>query len=338
VVEFSEQMHSDLPATGTRQRGYVQLGTAVVPGTVPLTYPDGSPIMMPGGGQAMAVDAPHFMGPAIVASRDVPVRVKFYNLLPTGSAGDLFLPVDTTVMGSGMGPLDMPGMPGMKESYTQNRATVHLHGTDTVWISDGTPHQWITPAGEDTQYPQGVSVVPVPDMVDDGNPTDGSMTFYYTNQHSARLLFYHDHSYGITRLNVYAGEAAAYLVTDDVEADMTAGTNVTGVNIPDVDSPNGFAQVLPADQLPLVIQDKTFVDAESIAWQDPTWNWGTGARDPNTGKITEYVTGDLWYPHVYMSAQNPYDPSGANPFGRWHYAAWFWPPATNLKYPPVPNP
>ena len=35
------------------------------------------------------------------------------------------------------------------------------------------------------------------------------MTFYYTNQQSARLLFYHDHAYGITRLNVYAGEAAA---------------------------------------------------------------------------------------------------------------------------------
>jgi len=341
VVEFSEQMHSDLPATGTRQRGYVQLDTDKILGDgVLLWNPDGSPIMMPDGvTQARAVDNPHFMGPAIVATGEaagapaVPVRIKFYNLLPTGADGDLFIPVDTTVMGSGMGPLDMPGMPGMKESYTQNRATSHLHGTDTVWISDGTPHQWITPAGEDTQYPQGVSVVPVPDMadVDPGDPTDGVMTFYYTNTHSARLMFYHDHSYGITRLNVYAGEAAAYLVTDTVEADMIAGTNETGVN-PDA------LQVLPDIGIPLVIQDKTFVDADSIAWQDPTWNWGTGARDPVTGKITEYVTGDLWYPHVYMSAQNPYDPSGANPFGRWHYAAWFWPPATNLKYPPVPNP
>ena len=34
------------------------------------------------------------------------------------------------------------------------------------------------------------------------------MTFYYTNQQSARLMFYHDHAWGITRLNVYAGEAA----------------------------------------------------------------------------------------------------------------------------------
>mgnify|MGYP001075038300 CR=1 FL=1 len=34
------------------------------------------------------------------------------------------------------------------------------------------------------------------------------MTFFYTNAQSARLQFYHDHALGITRLNVYAGEAA----------------------------------------------------------------------------------------------------------------------------------
>ena len=27
-------------------------------------------------------------------------------------------------------------------------------------------------------------------------------------------MFYHDHAWGITRLNVYAGEAAGYVVTD----------------------------------------------------------------------------------------------------------------------------
>ena len=42
--------------------------------------------------------------PVIVASKNRPVRIVFYNLLPTGSDGDLFLPTDSTVMGSGMGP------------------------------------------------------------------------------------------------------------------------------------------------------------------------------------------------------------------------------------------
>ena len=30
-------------------------------------------------------------------------------------------------------------------------------------------------------------------------------------------MFYHDHAWGITRLNVYAGEAAGYLLTDAME-------------------------------------------------------------------------------------------------------------------------
>ncbi len=100
------------------------------------------------------------------------------------------------------------------DCFKDNRAEVHLHGGNTPWISDGTPHQWITPANEDTPWPQGVSVRNVPDMAD---PGPGAQTFYYTNQQSARLMFYHDHSWGITRLNVYAGEAAGYVLRDAAE-------------------------------------------------------------------------------------------------------------------------
>ena len=335
LVEFNERMHTALPPT--RQRGYVQLATAAVPGAqIPLVQVDGvTPIRMPDGvTQAVAVDYPHFLGPVIVATRDKPVRIKFYNLLPAGAGGNLFLPVDTTVMGAGEGFV-------MGEMYTQNRATVHLHGNNTVWISDGTTHQWITPAGETTSYPKGVSAQNVPDMSD---PGPGAMTFFYTNAQSARLMFYHDHAYGITRLNVYAGEAAGYVITDQVETDMIAGTNGSGVNnLPSstpLIPPQTNAKVLPDIGIPLVIQDRTFVDATTIYAQDPTWNWGTA---PGTG-----VTGDLWYPHVYMSAQNPWDVTGTNAFGRWHYGPWFIQPTPVcdanglpvgcIDVGPVPNP
>lgn len=307
VVQYTEKMHSDLPPT--THRGYVQLATTVIPGLTPLTYPDGSTILKGDGSQAFAVDQPHFLGPVIVSQRDVPVRIKFYNLLPTGVAGDLFLPVDTTAMGAGMGPYGMAPPVG-DMNYTQNRATVHLHGNNSVWISDGGPHQWITPADEVTSYPKGVGAVNVPDMPD---PGDGAMTFFYTNAMSARLMFYHDHAFGITRLNVYAGEAAGYLVEDPVEQGLVG------------------SGVIPADQIPLVIQDKSFVDATTIAAQDPTWAWGFDA-------FGNPATGSLWYPHVYMPAQNPYDLSGANAFGRWHYGPWFWPPTTDITFPPVTNP
>jgi FtsP/CotA-like multicopper oxidase with cupredoxin domain len=326
LVEYSEQLHSDLPATGTKLRGYVQVnpGTAIKAGSLPsqgLCGADSHPCTA--ADTSVTPDPVHYLGPAIVAERDRPVRIKFTNRLPNGTDGNLFIPVDTTVMGAGMGPKDMNGAdcdPGMADAmcaeYTQNRATIHLHGGRTPWISDGTPHQWITPAGEDTPYPKGVSVVNVPDMPD---PGDGSMTFFYSNQQSARLMFYHDHAFGITRLNVYAGEAAAYVITDPYEQDL--------VN----------RGLIPPEQIPLVIQDKTFVDASEIRKYDPLWNWGSGAVD--AAGVRAPIEGDLWLPHVYMPAQNPFNPdfSGVNPFGRWMYGPWFY-PVTDVAHPPIANP
>lgn len=274
LVEYTEKMHSDLPPT--KLRGYMQTNTTDA-----------------------TVRRPHYLGPIIIAHKDRPVRVKFSNRLPIGASGDLFIPVDTTVMGAGIGPNGV-------DLYKENRASLHLHGGATPWISDGTPHQWTTPASETTPYPKGVSVKNVPDMP---SPGRGAMTFFYTNQQSARLMFYHDHTYGMTRLNVYAGEAAGYLLDDPIEKDLVA------------------RGIIPSDQIPLVIQDKTYVPPTSqLLAEDPTWDttkWGT--------------TGSLWFPHVYMPNQNPNDPMGVNAFGRWDYGPWFWPPVTTLAHPPVGN-
>ena len=312
LVEYTEQLHKDLPPT--KLRGYKQVNT---------TDP--------------TISKPNYLGPLIVAQRNRPVRIKFTNKLPVGSGGNLFLPVDTTVMGAGKGPTG--------QNYKQNRGTIHLHGGNTPWISDGTPHQWTTPANEVTPYPKGVSTAYVPDMwfnssghaVPKGtagasnNPGAGSMTFYYTNQQSARLMFYHDHSYGITRLNVYAGEAAGYLLTDAYDQVLQNGgefksSTGTTVTVP--------ADTIPTEQVPLVIQDKTFVPNDSqLAATDPTWDkahWGG--------------LGSLWFPHVYMPNQDPKALDGVAPMGRWDYGPWMYPPfnpmhsVTSAGNPGTPNP
>jgi FtsP/CotA-like multicopper oxidase with cupredoxin domain len=334
LVQYRNSFSSSLP--DSLVRGYVQIETAAnaaISQHFPLAnanldpaLPD-SPVMIDGA-QAFAVTPPQYLGPIIASVKDRPVRIVFYNLLPTGAPGDLFLPVDSTMMGSGMGPMAMPApmdqgsvmdevrnpmcseTPKPVDCFTDNRATLHLHGGTSPWISDGTPHQWITPAGENAMWPQGVSVENVPDMNVCNSATDGCQTFYYTNQQSARLLFYHDHSWGITRLNVYAGEAAGYLITDPTEQAL--------IN----------SGILPADQVPLIVQDKTFVPGDlQLSQQDPTWDkarWGG--------------EGSLWYHHVYMPAQNPGDPSGMSAYGRWMYGPWFWPPSTNTQYQPIANP
>ncbi len=352
LVQYRTSFSSDLP--NTLVRGYVQIETpdnAAISQHFPLVNANLDPTkpgtaVMINGFQAYGVTPPQYLGPIVSATKDKPVRTTFRNLLPTGSGGDLFLPVDSSMMGSGNTPTAMMDPADQKSTtdgvrnpactqtpkptncYKDDRALLHFHGGITPWISDGTPHQWITPANETTAYPQGVSVKNVPDMQTGGivncdSATDGCQTYYYTNQQSARMMWIHDHAWGITRLNVYAGEATGYLLADDTEKRLIADGVIPGA----------------ADTLPLIIQDKTFVpgdeqlkdtvvNGETTSYgQDPTWDsarWG--------GK------GSLWYHHVYMPAQNPGDASGMSAYGRWMYGPWFWPPATDTTYGPIPNP
>ncbi|MFC4018092.1 hypothetical protein ACFOW4_09030 [Micromonospora sp. GCM10011542] len=303
LQEYAQRLHRDLPAT--RLRGYRQLNLG--------TDAAGHNTVAP-------PERPFHLGPMIVARRGRPVRVKFINQLPTGRGGELFLPVDATVEGAGLGPLDGPA------PYPQNRAVLHLAGAQTGWISAGNPGQWITPAGEITPYPTGVGLTHVPDMPP---PGAGATTLYYPNEQSGRLMWFHDNTLGLARLTVYGGQLALYLLGDPAEDQLVTDG------------------VLPCDQVPLVIEDKTFVpDDTQLAAEDPTWDrerWG--------------ARGSLWHPHVYQPRQHPYRAGGRNPTGRWDYGPWTggrtddhgrpdgWPVADGLDGAapltgpgPVPNP
>jgi len=302
AVEFAEKMHSDLPKA-THLRGYVQIATAASIAAAKIADPKyAGPYFPTSDGTSTGVALvgvpstvqflypPHHLGPIISATKGTAVRVKFTNYLPVGTAGNLFLPVDTTITGAGAGTaVDASGNP---VNYTQNRAEIHLVGGQTPWISAGSPHQWIAPAGETTPYPKGASQQNVPDMAD---PGPGSATLYFPNDMSARFTFFEDRSSGITRLNTYSGLEAAYKVTDSVEQGLiTAGT-------------------IPAAEIPLIIEDKTFVPV-NVVQQDALWDtthWGQ--------------PGDLWFPHVYEPNQDPNIANGANPVGRWDYGPHFWP-------------
>jgi FtsP/CotA-like multicopper oxidase with cupredoxin domain len=338
LAQYSTKLHSDLPATALR--GYAQVNG-------PAGAPNGIHQYL---GAAVIAKTYDPSKPAGLNGNGKPVRVKFINRLLTGAAGNLPLPVDTTVMGAGMGPLNAT------ELYTQTRADLHLHGGVTPWISDGTPHQWITPSGELTSYPKGASFQNVPDMITGAackggakcvSPvaSDGIGTYYYSNEQSARLMFYHDHAYGTTRLNVYSGMAAPYLLYDQYEEDMISGTNVYGQN-------PSLAKILPDlggvyhYGIPLVVQDKGFVNtpttlsAAALAAfpatgyvhtpftqdTDPLWAYYT---PPFTPPVT--LGGNLWFPHEYMPVENPFDPTGNTPNGRWDYAPFMIPPMIPLN-------
>jgi FtsP/CotA-like multicopper oxidase with cupredoxin domain len=300
LKEYKQVFHSAFLGTGGSDvRGYFDMGNAADPN-------------------------PHYLGPIILATRGRATRVLLNNQLTT----DLKIPTDTTYMGAG---LVSDGTNSLMASL--KRATIHLHGGNTPWISDGTPHTWITPAGGDGQpatlgFSKGMSFMNVPDMEANTSVfptaptlTDGFATYYYTNQQSGRLLFYHDHAYGLTRLNVFAGEAAGYLIVDPAEESALSTWGVPGTI---VTNPTTGA-IVAADlghMIPLVIQDKTFVPD----------NGGAGTQSAATDPLWDFTNwggfGNLWFPHVYSPNQNPADLTGANPYGRYDWGPWFFPPQT----------
>ncbi len=76
-------------------------------------------------------------------------------------------------------------------------AVVHLHGGEVPSAFDGGPDSWFTP---------GLT------YTGEGYVTD---TYVYPNSQEATTLFFHDHTLGATRLNLYAGLAGFYLIRDN---------------------------------------------------------------------------------------------------------------------------
>jgi spore coat protein A, manganese oxidase len=143
-------------------------------------------------------------GPTIEVRSGVPVKIKYHNdALPTTHP----LPVDPTIHGA---EADKP----------QVRNVVHAHGMKVMPESDGYPEAWISPDG-----------ITGPVLY---NPNP----FVYPNDQPSTLLWYHDHTLGITRLNMIMGLAGAYIIRDAVEDSLNL--------------PKGQFEI------PLIMQDRLF--------------------------------------------------------------------------------
>jgi spore coat protein A len=169
----------------------------------------GTPFWAYDDGSGLAGQAGSF-GMAVAAQSGTPVRASFTNNLPETYPD--WIPVDTRLTATN----DHPG-------DTTVRMLTHLHGGFVAADSDGNPAVTI-----------------------DGFGPGDTQTVYYGNQlpqMPATLSWFHDHAFGATRLNVFAGLAAAYILRD--EFDTGAVDNPIGI-------PGG------AYEIPLVIQDRQF--------------------------------------------------------------------------------
>ena len=144
-------------------------------------------------------------GMAIAAQTGTPVQVSYTHGLPATYPS--WIPVDTRLTPLG----------------NQVRMMAHLHGGFVAAADDGNPT--VTP---------------------DGFGPGETQTVVYPNQapqQSARLMWFHDHAMGATRLNVFAGLAGGYILRDEHDT----GTEPNPIGIP-----GGQYEI------PLVIQDRQF--------------------------------------------------------------------------------
>jgi len=180
---------------------------------------------------SLAAQAGSF-GTVVAAQSGTPVTMSFTNNLP--AQYPYWIPVD-------------PNLTAFRDpdDNVEVRVMTHLHGGFVSGESDGNPAA--TPelfAAGETQH------------------------VVYTNQRPqmpASLLWFHDHGLGTTRLNVFAGLAAGYLLRD--EFDTGGAGNANG--LPYGLGPGGY-------EVPLVIQDRQFLptgeflyptsDIEGVTW------------------------------------------------------------------------
>jgi spore coat protein A len=145
----------------------------------------------------------------------------------------------------------------------------HVHGAHVDPHSDGYPEAWWLPVCNQTG---GLATSGT--LFDDAtgaNPGNlGYADYLYRQDQPATTLWYHDHSLGMTRSNVYAGPAGFWLVRGGAYDSVIDGKKGTPAVLPGpapVAGQGVLALNVPGDpvrnsirEIPIVIQDRAFDD------------------------------------------------------------------------------
>jgi FtsP/CotA-like multicopper oxidase with cupredoxin domain len=208
-----------------------------------------------------------YIGPVVIATRNVPTAVTWVNNLLTATTTNVLaykFSVDQTLHWADpygidcmMQTMGTMGVPAFGTACAQNYlgpipAVPHLHGAEVPPGIDGSPDSWFTSDGAIKGHKYYSAA---------GAPANGA-TYVYPNTQEAGPLWFHDHTLGATRLNVYAGLAGAYFLTDPAQA--------LPANLP------GIPEVIP-----LVIQDRMFDTTGQLYFPAATWGGIVNALNPD---------------------------------------------------------
>lgn len=235
----------------------------------------------------------------IEAKWNAPVRVKWINQLVDANGDYLphLLPVDQTLHWAnppgGVAGRDMHGMD--PTPYAGPVPMVpHVHGAHTNDHSDGYAEAWWLPAANN--IPAGYATTGTYyDIFKGLSPvggtlwTPGSAVFQYPNNQRAGTVWYHDHTLGMTRLNVYAGPAGFYLIRGG-PSDMAAGLPGPAPKLKDKPGKKYY-------EIPIAIQDRSFYDDGSLFYPD-TREYFDGFAGPYIPDPTSDIS-PIWNPEFF---------------------------------------
>lgn len=171
----------------------------------------------------------------------------------------------------------------------------HVHGAHTAEDSDGYPEAWYLPDANDIPagYAKTGTFFDYFSAKYGHNWEPGVATFKYPNDQRATTLWYHDHTLGMTRLNVYAGPAGFWLIRgglDDQVGGVLPGP-APGVG----DDPFG-----EYGEIPIVIQDRSFnADGSLFYPADRAFFDGYPETPPGADFIPDTTVPPIWNPEFF---------------------------------------
>jgi FtsP/CotA-like multicopper oxidase with cupredoxin domain len=245
---------TNTPANGPLQLSMCEFKAQVLPPPMPASWVWG---YIPGATcPSPTTVRDTYIGPVLVNTRDTPTTIRWTNALPTVDVTNLLAykystdqtlhwsdPLGATPpsmasmgpegnmchMASGDPPQVGVGIPAYRSNECSLNfgewfnttlgvggfnhigipAVPHLHGGEVPPVIDGGPDAWFTSDG----LVKGHDYYTNPNYVVAGNEA----VYSYPNGQGAAPLWFHDHTLGATRLNVYAGLAGGYYILDPAQ-------------------------------------------------------------------------------------------------------------------------
>lgn len=153
-------------------------------------------------GTTAAQGSPQWPGVSVEAVKGTPTTITYTNSLPASGNLQKLLTIDQTIhwanpLGSAMSTSPYSGV---------IPTVVHLHGGEDQSTSDGVPEGWFTSNG---LHGKGYATY--------SGTGANSAVYHYPNGQQATTLWFHDHTLGMTRVAVYSGQAAFYLIRDSYD-------------------------------------------------------------------------------------------------------------------------